>query len=58
MSRIAMRDECNFKVRDDFTLEWNGPKENNIFAVKRQYANPWHRRTPAQPDGMEICTYS
>ncbi|MFA9789000.1 lysine 6-monooxygenase, partial [Klebsiella pneumoniae] len=33
MSRIAMRDECNFKVRDDFTLEWNGPKENNIFAV-------------------------
>lgn len=33
MPRIAMRDECNFKVRDDFTLEWNGPKENNIFAV-------------------------
>ncbi|VEA47959.1 L-lysine 6-monooxygenase [Salmonella enterica subsp. arizonae] len=33
MSRIAMRDECNFKVRDDFTLEWNGPKDNNIFAV-------------------------
>lgn len=31
--RLVMRDECNFTVRDDFTLEWNGPQENNIFAV-------------------------
>lgn len=33
MPKMAMRDECNFRVRDDFTLEWDGPKENSIFAV-------------------------
>lgn len=33
MSRIALRDECNFNVRDDFTVEWDGPKENHLFAV-------------------------
>ncbi|MCW0348785.1 NADPH-dependent L-lysine N(6)-monooxygenase [Pantoea ananatis] len=33
MSRLTMKDECTFSVREDFTLEWSGPKENNIFAV-------------------------
>ncbi len=33
MSRISLRDECHFNVRDDFTLEWDGPKTNHIFAV-------------------------
>jgi len=33
MPRIALRDECNFNVRDDFTVEWDGPKENHLFAV-------------------------
>ncbi|PWD62351.1 NADPH-dependent L-lysine N(6)-monooxygenase [Pectobacterium parmentieri] len=33
MPRIAMRDECSFNVRDDFTIEWDGPKENHLFAV-------------------------
>lgn len=33
MPRIAMRDECSFNVRDDFTVEWDGPQENQIFAV-------------------------
>jgi lysine N6-hydroxylase len=33
LPRLNLRDECSFKVRDDFTLEWNGPAENNIFAV-------------------------
>ncbi len=28
-----MHDKNTFKVRDDFTLEWSGPKENNIFVV-------------------------
>ncbi|WP_058911391.1 NADPH-dependent L-lysine N(6)-monooxygenase [Entomohabitans teleogrylli] len=31
--RLTMRDEDNFKVRPDFTLEWDGPKENHLFAV-------------------------
>ncbi|MBB1200864.1 lysine 6-monooxygenase [Enterobacteriaceae bacterium 89] len=31
--RISLRDECSFNVREDFTVEWNGPKENQIFAV-------------------------
>lgn len=33
MPRLAVRDACNFNVRDDFTLEWDGPKENHLFAV-------------------------
>lgn len=33
MPRIALRDECSFNVRDDFTVEWDGPKENHLFAV-------------------------
>ncbi len=33
LPRLALRDENQFRVRDDFTLEWNGPRENNIFAV-------------------------
>ncbi|EKE4603727.1 NADPH-dependent L-lysine N(6)-monooxygenase, partial [Escherichia coli] len=33
MPLITMHDKNTFKVRDDFTLEWSGPKENNIFAV-------------------------
>lgn len=31
--RIAMRDECSFNVRNDFTVKWDGPKENHLFAV-------------------------
>ncbi len=33
MSRLTMKDECTFSVREDFTLEWNGPRDTNIFAV-------------------------
>lgn len=33
MSRLSMRDECSFNVREDFTLEWDGPREHSIFAV-------------------------
>ncbi|HAW0182661.1 TPA: SidA/IucD/PvdA family monooxygenase [Escherichia coli] len=33
MPLITMHDKNTFKVRDDFTLEWSGPKENNIFVV-------------------------
>lgn len=33
MSRLVLRDEFNYKVRDNFTLEWDGPRENNLFAV-------------------------
>lgn len=33
LPRLALRDEQQFQVRNDFTLEWDGPKENNIFAV-------------------------
>ncbi|MDA8477390.1 NADPH-dependent L-lysine N(6)-monooxygenase [Citrobacter sp. Awk 4] len=33
MPRIALRDECSFNVRDDFTVEWDGPKGNHLFAV-------------------------
>ncbi|WP_395300235.1 NADPH-dependent L-lysine N(6)-monooxygenase [Enterobacter sp. ECC-175] len=33
MPRIPLRDECSFNVRDDFTVEWDGPQENQIFAV-------------------------
>ncbi len=58
MPLITMHDKNTFKVRDDFTLEWVARKENNIFVVNASMQNPWHRRTPAQPDGMEICTYS
>ncbi|XPE48873.1 hypothetical protein ACNKHL_22320 [Shigella flexneri] len=33
MPLITMHDKNTFKVRDDLTLEWSGPKENNIFVV-------------------------
>lgn len=33
MPLITMHDKNTFKVRDDFTLEWSGPKENNIFVI-------------------------
>lgn len=58
MPLITMHDKNTFKVRDDFTLEWSGPKENNIFAVNASMQTHGIAEPQAQPDGTAICTYS